>query len=143
MMLYLVTFTLNTVGVMTWQLKSLFLVQQIEQSICSCCNKAISNNTSLFTIYITSPDLSQIKFEDRVSATISRKSSRLKCDICQKDSGDISMVQHFAILPKFLSIELCDIIDQVFFPLTMDVLGQNYVLKGMVRCLNHLISLWL
>lgn len=85
--------------------------------------------------------MSQIKFEDRVSATISRKSSRLKYDICQKDSGDISMVQHFVILPKFLSIELCDIIDQVFFPLTMDVLGQNYVLKGMVRCLNHLISL--
>lgn len=48
------------------------------------------------------------------------------------------MVQHFVILPKFLSIELChNIIDQVCFPLTMDVLGQNYVLKGMVRCLNH------
>ena len=67
-------FTLNTVGVMTQELKSLFLVQQIEQSICSCCSKAISNNTSLFTIYITSLNLSQIKFEDTVSAAISRKS---------------------------------------------------------------------
>ena len=43
------------------------------------------------------------------------------------------MVQHFVILPKFLSIELYDnIIGQVLFPLTMDVLGQNYVVKGMV-----------
>ena len=131
-------FTLNTVGVMTQELKSLFLVQRIKQSICSCCSKAISNNTSLFTIYITALNLAQIKFEDSVSAAILRKSSGLKCDVCLKDSGDISIVQHFVILPKFLSIELCDnIIEQVFFPLTMDVLGQNYVLKGMVRCLNH------
>jgi len=131
-------FTLNTVGVMTQELKSLFLVQLIKQSICSSCTKAISNNTSLFTIYITSLNLSQTKFEDSVSAAILRKSSRLKCDVCQKDSGEVSMLQHFIILPKFLSIELCDnMIDQVFFPLTMDVFGQNYVLKGIVRCLNH------
>lgn len=124
-------FTLNTVVVMTQELKSLFLVQQIEQSICLCCSKAISNNTSLFTIYKTSLNVSQIIVENSVSAAISSKSSRLKCHICQKDSEDISMVQDFVILPKFLSIELCDnIIDQVFFPLTMDVLGQNYVLKG-------------
>ena len=36
-------FTLNTVGVMTQELKSLFLVQKSNQSVCSCYNNAISN----------------------------------------------------------------------------------------------------
>ena len=64
-------------------------------------------------------------------------SSALYCDLCQEHSGDLSMLQHFVILPRFLTMELSsNYINQIFFPLTMDVLGQNYVLKGMVRCLS-------
>ena len=47
------------------------------------------------------------------------------------------MLQHFVTLPRFLSVELSsNYINQIFFPSTMDVLGQNYVLKGMVRCIS-------
>ena len=38
------------------------------------------------------------------------------------------MLQHFVLLPTFLILELSsNYIDQIFFPLTMDVLGQHYV----------------
>ena len=41
-------------------------------------------------------------------------------------------------LPSFLSVELSDsCIDQLCIPLTMNVLGQNYVLKDMVQCVSH------
>ena len=56
-------FTLNTV-VMTEELKSLFLIQQSNQSICSSCNNAIIKNTSIFLLYITSLNLHYNKFED-------------------------------------------------------------------------------
>ena len=46
----------------------------------------------------------------------------------QKDSGDVSMLQHFVLLPTFLILELSsNCIDQISFNLTMDVLGQHYV----------------
>ena len=43
------------------------------------------------------------------------------------------------MLPTFLLVELSDkcSIDQLVVPLTMDMLGQNYVLKGMVQCASH------
>ena len=66
-------FTLNTVGVMTQELNSLFLAQKSNQSVCSCCNSAISNKTSSFVVYITSLNLFQNKFEDSISAVILRK----------------------------------------------------------------------
>ena len=38
------------------------------------------------------------------------------------------MLQQFVLLPTFLIVELSsNCIDQIFFPLTMDVLGQHYV----------------
>ena len=37
------------------------------------------------------------------------------------------MLQHFVLLPTFLIVELSNCTDQIFFTLTMDVLGQNYV----------------
>ena len=40
------------------------------------------------------------------------------------------MLQDFATLPTFLSVELSSSVDQLFFPLTIVVLRQNYVLKG-------------
>ena len=45
-------FTLNTVGVMTQELKSLFLVQRSNQSVCLSYNNAIS-----FVVLITSLNL--------------------------------------------------------------------------------------
>ena len=48
------------------------------------------------------------------------------------------MLQHFITLPTFLTVELSsNYINQIVFPLTMDVLGQNYLLKGMVRCISY------
>lgn len=62
----------------------------------------------------------------------------MHCNFCQKDSGDVSMPQQFVLLPTFLIVELSsNCIDQLFFPLTMDMLGQRYVLKGVVRCSSH------
>ena len=43
-------FASNTVGVMTQELKSLFLVQKSNQSVCSSYNNAISNKTSSFVV---------------------------------------------------------------------------------------------
>ena len=48
------------------------------------------------------------------------------------------MLQHFVALPAFLVVELSsNCIDQIFFPLSMDVLSQHYVLKAAVRCFSH------
>ena len=63
-------FRSNTVGVMTQELKSLFLIQQRNQSICSLCNNAIISNTSIFVLYITSPNLFHNQFENYVSEAI-------------------------------------------------------------------------
>ena len=53
------------------------------------------------------------------------------------------MLQQFIMPPTFLLVELSDnCIDQLVFPLTMDMLGQNYVLKGMVRCVTVIILQW-
>ena len=131
-------FMLDTDGMMTEELKSLFFIQQSNQSICSSCNNAIIKNTSIFVLYINFPNLLHNQFENYVSEAIPPNSSALYCDFCQEHSGDLSMLQHFVTLPTFLSVELSsNYIDQIFFPLIIDVLGQNYVLKGMVRCINH------
>ena len=130
-------FTLDTVGMMTEELKSLFLIQQSNQSVCSSCNNAIIKNTAIFVLYINSPNLPHNGLENYVSEAILPNSSALYCDLCQEHSGDLSMLQHFITLPRFLTVELSsNYINQIFFPLTMDVLGQNYVLKGMVRCIS-------
>ena len=48
------------------------------------------------------------------------------------------MLQQFIMAPTFLLVELSDnCIGQLVLPLTVDMLGQNYVLKGMVQCANH------
>lgn len=72
------------------------------------------------------------------SKAILPNSIPLYCDLCQRYSGDISMLQHFVTLPTFFTVELSsNRIDQIVFPVTMNLVGQNYVLKGMVRCLSH------
>ena len=131
-------FKLSTVGVMTQELQSLFLVKERNQSVCSLCNNAIIKNTSIFVIYITCQNWGHSLFGDYVSEAILPSSKALFCNLCQQHSGNISVLQHFVILPKFLLIELASTcIDQVYFPHIMDVLGQSYELKGMVRCASH------
>ena len=62
----------------------------------------------------------------------------LYSNLCHRHSGNISMLQHFVVLSAFLSLELSsNCIDRLVFPLTMDVLGQNYTLEGLVRCASH------
>ena len=101
---------------MTQELKSLFLVQKSNQSVCSSCNNAFSNKTSSFVVYITSLELLQNKFENSI----------LNCNFCKGHSGDVSMLQQFIMPPIFLLVELSDnCIDQLVFPLTMDMLGQT------------------
>ena len=100
------------------RIKSLFLVQKTSKSICSSCNKALLNNTTLFTLYITSLNLPQNKFEDGLSSAMFKKNSRLRCDVCQNNSRDFSMQQDFVVLPIFLCVELSSsvaVIDLLFF----------------------------
>ena len=112
-------FTLNTVGTMTEELKSLFIVQQTNQSVCSFCNNAIIKKSSVFVVYITSPDLSENSFENYVSEAILPNSSPLYCDLCQRHSGNIAMLQHLVTLPTFFTVELSsNSIDQIVFPET-------------------------
>lgn len=117
-------FTLNTVGAMTQELKSLFLIQHENRTICSLCNNTIINSTTIFVVYITY----------YVSEAILPNSRGLFCELCHQHSGNLSRLQHFVTLPTFLTVELSfNCLDKIFFPLRMEVLSQNYVLKGMVR----------
>ena len=48
------TFRLNTVGAMTeLELKSLFLIQQSNQSVCSFCSNVLVKETDVFILYLT------------------------------------------------------------------------------------------
>jgi len=77
-------------------------------------------------------------FENYVSEAILPSSKALFCGLCQHHCGDVIVLQHFVILPEFLPIELASTcINQVYFLHIMDVLGQSYELKGMVRCASH------
>ena len=59
-----VIFTLNTVDVMTQELKPLFLIQQTDQSICTSCDNTIVKETSIFVLYITSVNVTHRNFEN-------------------------------------------------------------------------------
>ena len=90
-------FTLNTVGVMTQESKSLFLVQKSNQSVCSSYNNAISNKTSSFVF----PEFAKL-FEHSIFAVILRKRSRLNCNFCKEHSGDVLMLEQFIMPPTFI-----------------------------------------
>ena len=92
-----ILFTLNTVGVMTQELlKSLFLVQKSNQSVCSSYNNAISNKTSSFVF----PEFA--KFEHSIFAVVLRKRSRLNCNFCKEHSRDVLMLEQFVMPPTFI-----------------------------------------
>ena len=131
-------FTLNTVGIMTHHLESLFLIQLRNHSVCSLCNNEIIKNTSIFVLCITLQNLGHSLFENYVSEAILPSSRALFRSFCQEYSGDVSVLQHFVTLPKLLLIEpSSNCINQKYFPETVDVLGESYQLKGMVRCASH------
>lgn len=96
------TFRLNTVGSMTeLELKSLFLIQQSNQSVCSFCSNVLVKETDVFILYLTFANLLQNQFENYVSEAILPNSSALYCDLFQQHSANISLLQHFVTLPKF------------------------------------------
>ena len=96
------TFRLNTVGAMTeLELKSLFLIQQSNQSVCSFCSNVLVKETDVFILYLTFANLLQNQFENYVSEAILPNSSTLYSDLFQQHSGNISLLQHFVTLPKF------------------------------------------
>ena len=65
------TFRLNTVGAMTeLELKSLFLIQQSNQSVCSFCSNVFVKETDVFILYLTFANLLQNQFENYVSYQI-------------------------------------------------------------------------
>ena len=94
-------FTLSTVGVLSEELKSLFVVQQCNQSCCTSCGNQIIHNTSIFVLYITCPNIISTQFSNHVSEAVLLHNRALYCDSCQKYSGDISALQHFVTLPTF------------------------------------------
>ena len=123
---------------MNQQLESLFLIQQKNQSVCSVCSIGITKNTCIFVIYITCQNLGLSLFENFVCVAILPSRRVLFCDLCRQHSGVVSVVQHFVTVPKFLLVELSsNCINQIYFPLSMDVLSEGYELKGMVRCVGH------
>ncbi|CAH3186820.1 unnamed protein product, partial [Porites lobata] len=55
-------FTLNTVGELSEDLKSLFVVQQCNQSRCASCGNQIIYKTGIFLLYITCPNIISTQF---------------------------------------------------------------------------------
>lgn len=90
-------FTLNTVGVMTQELKSLFLVQRSNQSVC-LSYKMQFRTKQVHLLF--NPEFA--KFEHSIFAVILRKRSRLNCNFCKGHSGDVSVLQQFIMPPTFI-----------------------------------------
>lgn len=130
-------FTMRNVGSLSDDLKSLFLIQQRSQTCCSLCTNQIVKTAGIMVLYITSPNLRSIDFENQLSEAVLPDTGALYCDSCQSQTGDIRM-QHFITMPMFLMTELSAIhINQIQFPLNIDVLGNFYSLKAVVRCASH------
>lgn len=57
-------FRINTVGDMTDELKSLFLIDQRNLSTCSLCNNLIERHTNIFVLYTTCENLVSKQLEN-------------------------------------------------------------------------------
>ena len=131
-------FTMRTVGNLSDDLKSLFLIQQRSQTSCSLCARHIVKIAGILVLYITCPILRSRDFENYVLEAVLPNTRALYCEICDKQSGDIPTMQHFVTMPRFLMTELShDCINIIQFPLNMDVLGNFYSLKAVIRCIGH------
>ena len=128
-------FTTRTIGNLSDELKSLFLIQQRSQSSCSLCGNQIVKTARIIVLYITCPNLRSTEFKNHVSEAVLPNTSALYCDLCERDSGNISAMQHFVTMPNFLMTELShNCINHIQFPLNIDVLGNFYLLKAVIRC---------
>ena len=131
-------FTIRTLGNLSENLNSLFLIQQTSQTCCTLCGKRIIKTGNIIVLYITCSNPISTNFENHVSEAVLPSTRALYCDICQRQSGDICGMQHFVTLPTFLNIELSSqCVDRIHFPLNADVLGNFYTLKAVVRCASH------
>ena len=90
-------FTLNTVDVMTQEIKSLFLVQRSNKSVCSSLVITMQFQTKQVHV----PKFT--KFEHSISAVILRKRSRLNSNFCKGHSGDVSVLHQFIMPPTLYS----------------------------------------
>ena len=128
-------FQINKFGELTFDLKSLFLIQHTNHSICSQCNQQIYRCGH--PVYYHQ-HIHQNHFESSVSEAMLPNINRLFCVHCQNHSGSVALLRHFVSLPTVLMIELSsDCITQMFFPHKMETLGVSYCLKGMVRCVSR------
>ncbi|RMX43389.1 hypothetical protein pdam_00026025, partial [Pocillopora damicornis] len=57
-------FTMQAFGDLTSDLKSLFLIQQCNQTCCTLCNNQILKTTSTIVLYITCPNILPTEFEN-------------------------------------------------------------------------------
>ena len=89
-------------------------------------------------LYNNSWSLDETQFESDICRATLPNSNSLFFHVYRGNFGDIQLPQHFITLPVFLSVELSsNCVDQLNFPLGIDVLGKMYRLEGMVRCMNH------
>jgi len=131
-------FNMQTFGDLTNDLKSLVLIQQCNQTCCTLCNNQIVKTTSTIVLYITCRNILPTEFKNCVSEAAPPNNRPLFCDSCQRHSGDISALQHLVTMPKFLPIELSSTsFGQTGLPAIMEVLGNFYLLKVVVRCASH------
>ena len=131
-------FTMRTLGNLSGNLNSLFLIQQTSHTCCTLCGNRIIKTGNTIVLYITCSNPISKNFENHVSEAVLPSTRALYCDICQRQSGDICGMQHFVTLPTFLNIELSSqCIDRIHFPLNADVLGNFCTLKAVVRCASH------
>ena len=84
-------FTTRTFEDLSDDLKSLFLVQQCNQSCCSLYGSQIVKKPSIIVLYITCANLRSTAFENYVSEAVLPNSSALYCDWCQKQSGVVTL----------------------------------------------------
>ena len=128
-------FTSRTFGDISEDLKSMFLVKQCNQTLCTLCGSQIINNASIIVLYIRCTAANAYQFDNFVSQAVTPTANRLFCGSCNQYSEDITVMQHFVTLPTFLSIELTsNFINQISFPLIMEVLANHYKLSAVVRC---------
>lgn len=116
LMPYLAIYLPNALRDSTDGLKSLFLILQCNQSLCS----------SIVLLNITSPNKITTQFENHVCEAVLPNTRPLNRDLCEKHSGNILSLQHFVTLPTYLTNELtANCTNRTIFPFNMHI-SSNY-----------------
>ena len=102
------------------------------QTLCSHCNNTVVSKSSTFLLYITPLNLLQNQsFKTVFVAVYYQIADNCTAIVVRRILVMFQCCNLFFALPTLLIIELssnCN--DHIFFPLTMDVLGEHYVPKG-------------